>query len=83
MSLPDHGECATLSRAPNVVRDGFGAPVVHKNDFEIGCVRWPRQGLQAFLKRFPIVVNGDDDAESRRHGSVSFALSHGSWTAAQ
>src|SRR5665811_1217823 len=78
MSLLDYGQWLTLPRAANVFRSGFCAAVVHEDDFKIRCVRLPRQGLQAFLNRFPIVVNRDDDAESRCHGRVSLALSHGS-----
>ena len=76
MSLFDYGEWVTLSRATNVFRSRYCAAIVHEDDFEIRRIRLPRQGLQAFLKRFPIVVNRDDDAESRWHGSISFALSH-------
>ena len=76
MSLFDYREWVTLTRATNVLRRRFCASIVHEDDFEIRCIRLPRQGLQAVLEWFPIVIDRDDDAESRWHGSISFALSH-------
>jgi hypothetical protein len=49
MGLADYGESGTQSRVVNVFGDGFCAAIVHEYDFEIGCVRLPDQGLQAFL----------------------------------
>jgi hypothetical protein len=54
-----------MGRAANEFWTRLQAAVVHKNNFERRRIRLPRQGLQTLIERYPIVINRDDNAESR------------------
>lgn len=77
MKLPDYCQRVTMGRGGNKFRGSFRTAIVHNDDFETRRVRLPRQRLQTLIKRYPIVINGYDNAESRYRCRVLFALSHG------
>src|SRR5277367_5944100 len=50
---------------PNLCRGRFVATVVHYDDFKIERVGLLRKGIQTYGKRLPVVVDSDDNAETR------------------
>jgi len=66
MSFPDDRQRVTADPVANEFRSLFFAAVVHDNDFKAGAIVLVVEGLEALIKRSPIVVNPNDNAEERR-----------------
>ena len=54
----------TLVRSANKFRSRVCTTVIHHNDFESGGVGLVAQGFQTLNERTPIIVDGDDNADS-------------------